>query len=152
MQVVEDGYEFFADRQLVTIFSAPNYCGEFDNAGALMGVDETLMCSFQILKPTVKKSMPNSRGTTTGKSLNLPVMANFGSTVTAKPSNLSAGLKVYKFFLLQILAVIRTHSVTYSLFPLMVFFLAPTASPTHSVLNLHDVSFFAICCYMKSFV
>nr|GMC47963.1 serine/threonine-protein phosphatase PP1 isozyme 2 [Ipomoea batatas] len=32
-QVVEDGYEFFADRQLVTIFSAPNYCGEFDNAG-----------------------------------------------------------------------------------------------------------------------
>ncbi|MCL7032698.1 hypothetical protein MKW94_010074 [Papaver nudicaule] len=35
-QVVEDGYEFFADRQLVTIFSAPNYCGEFDNAGAMM--------------------------------------------------------------------------------------------------------------------
>ncbi|URE24410.1 serine threonine-protein phosphatase [Musa troglodytarum] len=32
-QVVEDGYEFFADKQLVTIFSAPNYCGEFDNAG-----------------------------------------------------------------------------------------------------------------------
>ena len=34
-QVVEDGYEFFADRQLVTIFTAPNYCGEFDNAGAV---------------------------------------------------------------------------------------------------------------------
>lgn len=27
-QVVEDGYEFFAKRQLVTLFSAPNYCGE----------------------------------------------------------------------------------------------------------------------------
>jgi len=26
-QVVEDGYEFFNKRQLVTIFSAPNYCG-----------------------------------------------------------------------------------------------------------------------------
>lgn len=26
-QVVEDGYEFFGKRQLVTIFSAPNYCG-----------------------------------------------------------------------------------------------------------------------------
>ena len=54
-QVVEDGYEFFAKRQLVTIFSAPNYCGEFDNAGAIMSVDDTLMCSFQILKPSDKK-------------------------------------------------------------------------------------------------
>ena len=48
VQVVEDGYEFFAKRQLVTLFSAPNYCGEFDNAGAMMSVDETLMCSFQV--------------------------------------------------------------------------------------------------------
>ncbi|EFJ20637.1 hypothetical protein SELMODRAFT_228509 [Selaginella moellendorffii] len=54
-QVVEDGYEFFANRQLVTIFSAPNYCGEFDNSGAMMSVDDTLMCSFQILKPAEKK-------------------------------------------------------------------------------------------------
>ncbi len=30
---MEDGYEFFAKRQLVTLFSAPNYCGEFDNSG-----------------------------------------------------------------------------------------------------------------------
>jgi len=54
-QVVEDGYEFFAKRQLVTVFSAPNYCGEFDNSGAMMSIDETLMCSFQILKPADKK-------------------------------------------------------------------------------------------------
>ena len=27
-QVVDDGYEFFANRQLITIFSAKNYCGE----------------------------------------------------------------------------------------------------------------------------
>ena len=53
-QVVEDGYEFFAKRQLVTLFSAPNYCGEFDNAGAMMSVDETLMCSFQILKVSIR--------------------------------------------------------------------------------------------------
>ncbi|KAI5713136.1 serine/threonine-protein phosphatase alpha-2 isoform-like [Diaphorina citri] len=51
-QVVEEGYEFFADKKLVTLFSAPNYCGEFDNAGAMMSVDQNLMCSFQILKPT----------------------------------------------------------------------------------------------------
>ncbi|CAH9117140.1 unnamed protein product [Cuscuta europaea] len=54
-QVVEDGYEFFSNRQLVTIFSAPNYCGEFDNAGAMMSVDDTLTCSFQILKASEKK-------------------------------------------------------------------------------------------------
>ncbi|KAL5727223.1 protein-serine/threonine phosphatase [Ranunculus cassubicifolius] len=55
-QVVEDGYEFFAKRRLVTIFSAPNYCGEFDNAGAMMSVDDELICSFQILKPSEKKT------------------------------------------------------------------------------------------------
>ena len=60
-QVVEDGYEFFAKRQLVTIFSAPNYCGEFDNAGALMTVDETLMCSFQILRPVENKKNNSSQ-------------------------------------------------------------------------------------------
>ena len=47
-QVVEDGYEFFSNRQLVTIFSAPNYRGEYDNAGAIMSVSESLLCSFQV--------------------------------------------------------------------------------------------------------
>ncbi|RDW42481.1 Metallo-dependent phosphatase-like protein [Yarrowia lipolytica] len=49
--VVEDGYEFFNDRSLVTVFSAPNYCGEFDNWGAVMSVSEELLCSFELLKP-----------------------------------------------------------------------------------------------------
>ena len=53
--MVEDGYEFFCGRQLVTVFSAPNYCGEFDNSGALMSVDDTLMCSFSILKSSDSK-------------------------------------------------------------------------------------------------
>ncbi|KAL1522922.1 hypothetical protein AB1Y20_017887 [Prymnesium parvum] len=50
-QVVEDGYEFFGDRELVTVFSAPHYCGEFDNCGAMMSIDENMICSFQVLKP-----------------------------------------------------------------------------------------------------
>ena len=58
-QVIEDGYEFFAQRQLVTIFSAPNYCGEFDNSGAMMYVDENLMYSFQV-GHTASKPKPNS--------------------------------------------------------------------------------------------
>uniref|UniRef100_A0A8W8I7C8 protein-serine/threonine phosphatase n=1 Tax=Magallana gigas TaxID=29159 RepID=A0A8W8I7C8_MAGGI len=62
-QVVEDldGYEFFAKRQLVTIFSTPNYCNEFDNAAA-MSVDESLMCSFKILKPAAKKPLYKYQG------------------------------------------------------------------------------------------
>ncbi|EEB09241.1 serine/threonine protein phosphatase Pzh1 [Schizosaccharomyces japonicus yFS275] len=49
--VVEDGYEFFNDRTLCTVFSAPNYCGEFDNWGAVMSVNPELLCSFELLKP-----------------------------------------------------------------------------------------------------
>eukprot|EP00598_Pedospumella_elongata_P006227 CAMPEP_0184983522 /NCGR_PEP_ID=MMETSP1098-20130426/12696_1 /TAXON_ID=89044 /ORGANISM="Spumella elongata, Strain CCAP 955/1" /LENGTH=305 /DNA_ID=CAMNT_0027507349 /DNA_START=169 /DNA_END=1086 /DNA_ORIENTATION=- len=55
-QVVEDGYEFQANRQLLTIFSAPNYCGEFDNAGAIMVVNSDLVCSFKILRPLSHKA------------------------------------------------------------------------------------------------
>lgn len=49
--VVEDGYEFFNKRKLVTVFLAPNYCGEFNNYGAVMNVDKSLCCSFELLKP-----------------------------------------------------------------------------------------------------
>ncbi|XP_031485121.1 serine/threonine-protein phosphatase PP1-like [Nymphaea colorata] len=67
-QVVEDGYEFFAKRRLVTIFSAPNYCGEFDNAGAFLTVDSNLVCSFQILKPVeTKPVLGSSLGRTSKK-------------------------------------------------------------------------------------
>lgn len=54
-QVVEDGYEFFANKSLVTIFSAPNYCNEFDNDGALLSVGKDLCCSFKQLRPAEKK-------------------------------------------------------------------------------------------------
>jgi serine/threonine-protein phosphatase PP1 catalytic subunit len=49
--VVEDGYEFFNDRTLVTVFLAPNYCGEFDNWGAVMSVSDELLCLFELLDP-----------------------------------------------------------------------------------------------------
>ena len=38
-QDVEDGYEFLAKRLLITVFSAPNHYGEFDNAGVTMTTD-----------------------------------------------------------------------------------------------------------------
>lgn len=49
--VVEDGYQFFNKRKLVTVFSAPNYCGEFNNFGAVMSVDRSLCCLFELIKP-----------------------------------------------------------------------------------------------------
>lgn len=49
-QVIEEGYEFFAEQQLVTIFSVPNYLGYLDNQGAIIMIDENLLCSFSILK------------------------------------------------------------------------------------------------------
>ena len=44
-----------AKRQLISLFSAPNCCGEFDNAGAMMEVDAELRCSFWVLKPAVAR-------------------------------------------------------------------------------------------------
>jgi serine/threonine-protein phosphatase PP1 catalytic subunit len=49
-QVVE-GYEFSFGHKLVTIFSAPNYCGEYGNSAAIMKVEKDLTCSFIVLKP-----------------------------------------------------------------------------------------------------
>ncbi|KAI6205088.1 hypothetical protein M3Y94_00752900 [Aphelenchoides besseyi] len=50
-QVVQDGYEFFANRHLVTIFSAPYYCQEFDNVASVMIVDPSLQCRFKLRHP-----------------------------------------------------------------------------------------------------
>jgi serine/threonine-protein phosphatase PP1 catalytic subunit len=54
-QVVEEGYEFFSDMRLVTIFSAPNYMGEFDNNGGILSINEDLLCSFHIINPIFSK-------------------------------------------------------------------------------------------------
>jgi serine/threonine-protein phosphatase PP1 catalytic subunit len=45
-QVVEDGYKFFSERQLVTLWGAPNFLGQLDNISAMMTVDDSLLCSF----------------------------------------------------------------------------------------------------------
>jgi len=50
-QVVDEGYQFFSARRLVTVFSAPNYCGEFDNSAAVLSIDQDLMCSFAQIRP-----------------------------------------------------------------------------------------------------
>lgn len=66
--VVEDGYEFFNKKRLVTVFSAPNYCGEFDNWGAILSIDENLICSFELLKPRPLSTTSNSTSSSKSKS------------------------------------------------------------------------------------
>lgn len=53
-QAVENGYEFFADRQLITIFSAPNFLGNFANSSGILHLDKDLMCSLKVLRPVEK--------------------------------------------------------------------------------------------------
>ena len=52
-QLVNDGYEFpfFQNQSLVTIFSAPNYCYETNNKGAILEINEDLLCRFSVLEP-----------------------------------------------------------------------------------------------------
>ena len=50
-QVMDEGYRFFADQRLLTLFSAPNYGGELDNHGALLNVDADMVCSIFVLEP-----------------------------------------------------------------------------------------------------
>ncbi|KLO17003.1 phospho protein phosphatase PPZ [Schizopora paradoxa] len=68
--VVEDGYEFWNERTLVTVFSAPNYCGEFDNYGACMSVSEDLLCAFELLKPLDGPALRKEMSKVKRKSLN----------------------------------------------------------------------------------
>ena len=51
-QLVSDGYKFTHNNKLITVFSAPNYCGNSGNDGAVMKINEDLVCSFIIIKPT----------------------------------------------------------------------------------------------------
>ncbi|WKY04487.1 hypothetical protein Q1695_005471 [Nippostrongylus brasiliensis] len=56
-QVVQDGYEMMAGRRLITVFSAPNYCGQFTNAAAIVAIDEDMEISFQQLKMQIAPNL-----------------------------------------------------------------------------------------------
>ncbi|MEN2500524.1 MAG: hypothetical protein MHMPM18_004680, partial [Marteilia pararefringens] len=46
-QLVEDGFDFHCKRQLLTIFSARDYCGEYNNDAAVLTVDKDLLCTIK---------------------------------------------------------------------------------------------------------
>lgn len=67
-QVVDAGYQFpFMPQQTVlTMFSAPDYCEEFGNRGAMLKVDASLKCKFEFIDspPKLQKLGTLNRPTT----------------------------------------------------------------------------------------
>ncbi|KAI1719647.1 calcineurin-like phosphoesterase domain-containing protein [Ditylenchus destructor] len=58
---------------------------EFDNAGGMMSVDETLMCTFQILKPSEKKAKYQYAGLNSGRPVQQsPARAQAGASPAAQ--------------------------------------------------------------------
>lgn len=58
-ELIENGYEFFSERRLLTIFSAPNYCGAFRNNGAIVHLKKNvkegeIKARIKIVKPIMK--------------------------------------------------------------------------------------------------
>ena len=60
-QVVEEGFQFFAGMKLITVFTAPNYMGEFDNNGGILEVGEDLLCKIHVLKPNIERKGKRKR-------------------------------------------------------------------------------------------
>ena len=50
-KVVDKGYEYFASKKLLTIFSATCFRGKNDNHGGILIIDGNLISSFKILGP-----------------------------------------------------------------------------------------------------
>uniref|UniRef100_A0A0N5BHY7 Serine/threonine-protein phosphatase n=1 Tax=Strongyloides papillosus TaxID=174720 RepID=A0A0N5BHY7_STREA len=50
-QVVDEGFEFFADKKLVTIFSAPHYTCQSNNKSAVMKFSANLKYTFVVFEP-----------------------------------------------------------------------------------------------------
>ena len=49
-QVVNNGYEFFANKRLITVFSATDYCGQHKNDGAILEIDRDLVITPKLVK------------------------------------------------------------------------------------------------------
>jgi len=61
-QLIMEGYQWCHDRNVVTIFSAPNYCYRCGNQAAIMEIDEHLKYTFLQFDPTPRdKKDPSDR-------------------------------------------------------------------------------------------
>jgi len=58
-QLVMEGYSWCHDRNVVTVFSAPNYCYRCGNQAAIMEVDENLKYTFLQFDPAPRRGEPH---------------------------------------------------------------------------------------------
>ena len=64
-QLVNEGYKYhFNDKDVVTVWSAPNYCYRCGNVASIMNLDETLEPQFTIFSavPDERRAVPPGRG------------------------------------------------------------------------------------------
>jgi len=64
-QLVHDGYKFMFDKQLVTVWSAPNYCYRCGNVAAILALDADLKQDFKIFAavPDDQRKVPQRQPT-----------------------------------------------------------------------------------------
>merc|ERR1712167_245606 len=61
-EMVMEGYRWCHDRNVVTIFSAPNYCYRCGNQAAIMHIDEHVNYTFQQFDAAPQQKLPASPG------------------------------------------------------------------------------------------
>jgi serine/threonine-protein phosphatase 2A catalytic subunit len=57
-QLVMDGYNWSHDRNVVTIFSAPNYCYRCGNQASILEIDENMRYTFLQFDPAPRRGEP----------------------------------------------------------------------------------------------
>ncbi|KAK2953714.1 putative Serine/threonine-protein phosphatase PP1 isozyme 7 [Blattamonas nauphoetae] len=67
-EVCTDGFDYFAKRKLITLFSAPQYCG-MDNSGAIMDVRGDGQVSLEMIRSGVVESIHMCGGSVRSQSV-----------------------------------------------------------------------------------
>ena len=57
-----EGYKWMFGQQLVTVWSAPNYCYRCGNEASILAIDETLKQNFIVFGPAPEESRVRPTG------------------------------------------------------------------------------------------